>query len=97
MITREILKNYCISFAFPSSLASLNIPFACVQPDMYAMNDKNGLLPHNELTYDMKGRQRGMNDVSCRHLTLLKYALSFEAYKLIETSILWLQISLNLS
>lgn len=85
MITREILKNYCISFAFPSSLASLNISFACVQPDMYAMNDKKraSSAQRANIRYE-----RETEKDECRHLTLLKYALSFEAYKLIETSIL---------
>ena len=65
MITHEILRNYCIFFPSFTSL-SLNIlfvVFACVEPTIYAMNDKNELLPHHEHT--IKRTESFVEDEGC--------------------------------
>lgn len=71
MITHEILRNYCIFFAFANISFAI---FTCVEPEeiyvrIYAMNDKNELLPHHEHTIESFFHIR---NASCRRFNIIK-------------------------
>lgn len=94
---------YVVAFLFFPFNISFSI-FACVEQTRryaYAMNDKNELLPSLTKSDEWERKHERESErtelyVSWRMfyadiLTLLKYALSFQAYKLIEANVLWLQ------